>query len=146
MSVRKAAPDDWRQLRRLARAPFKTLDEIDAWSEQLFVYDRGDGRLGGYISVSERPWTVGSNARPVAHVEAWFVVPSMRRSGIGAELMRAAEQWARLKGHAELCSDTDLDNHVGLAAHEGAGFEPSVRLQYFRKPIVQAASRVPGQG
>lgn len=145
VSVRKAAPGDWREIRRLATL-FGSAIALDIWDEQLFVYDLGAGRLGGFISVSARPWTEGSAARPVAHVEAWFVDRKLRRQGIGYKLMQAAELWASLHGFSELCSDVELGNADGLAAHSRLGFEPTLRLQYFRKPLGQAARRVAGQG
>lgn len=146
MTIRKSAPNDAGELRRLARSLFGSPDHLDVWDEQLFVCDSGEGRLCGFISVSARPWSEGSEAQPVAHVEAWFVDRKMRRRGIGTKLMRAAEHWARFNGFAEICSDAELDNKTSLAAHARLGFEPTLRLQYFRKPLGQAARRVAGQG
>lgn len=146
MSVRKLAQGDNRELHRLARLLFGADDGVDPWNEQTFVFDRGDGRLGGFISVSRRAWTEGSAAKPVAQIEFWFVDSDLRRRGIGCKLMSAAEHWARRNGFIELCSDADLLNDVSLVAHQRMGFEPTVRLQYFRKPLIQAAKRVAGQG
>jgi aminoglycoside 6'-N-acetyltransferase I len=135
MSIRKAAPDDWREIRRLSKAQFGSADAISPWDEQLFVCDGGSGRLCGFISVSARPWTEGSDVQPVAHVEAWFVDRRARRQGIGAGLMRAAEHWACLNGLTEICSDAEVGNQASLAAHQQLGFEPTLRLQYFRKSL-----------
>lgn len=146
MNVRKLADGDDREMRRLTRLLFGSDKDFDPWSGQIFVLDRGDGRLGGYIAVSERGWTEGSDAQPVAHVEAWFVDRKLRRQGHGAKLIKAAEHWANLMGLRELCSDADLHNHVSLTAHRQVGFEPTVQLQYFRMPLAQAARRVAGQG
>lgn len=146
MTIRKSAPEDAPELQRMARSLFGSTDQIDAWDQQIFVCDEGCGRLCGFISVSTRPWTEGSEVQPVAHVEAWYVDREMRRRGIGTRLMRSAEHWARLKGFAEICSDAELDNQTSLAAHARLGFEPTLRLQYFRKSLAQAARRVAGQG
>lgn len=146
MTVRKAAPDDWRELKRLIHGLFGSADRLDLWDKRIFVFDRGAGRLGGFIAVSARPWSEGSHERPVAHVEAWFVDRRLRRRGIGARLMHAAEHWARLNGLAEICSEAELDNVGGLETHARLGFEPTIRLQYFRKPLGQAARRVAGHG
>jgi aminoglycoside 6'-N-acetyltransferase I len=135
MTVRKFAHDDNRELRRLTRRLFGSEQDFDPWEEQIFVLDRGNGRLGGYLAVSKRSWTEGTDAQPVAHVEAWFVDRDLRRQGFGTKLMRAAEHWASLMGLAELCSDVELRNQVSLAAHQRMGFEPTVQLQYFRKPL-----------
>ena len=136
MSVRKAAPNDWRELRRLAKAMFRSGDEIDGCDEQIFVCDRGNGRLCGFISVSARPWSGGSANQPAAHVEAWFVDRKNRRQGVGKRLMQTAEHWARLNGFAEICSDAELKNLASLGAHRSLGFEPTVQLQHFRKPLL----------
>jgi aminoglycoside 6'-N-acetyltransferase I len=136
MSVRKAAPNDWRELRRLAKALFGSADELDGWDEQIFVCDRGNGRLCGFISVSARPWTEGSASQPAAHVEGWFVDRKNRRQGVGTRLMQTAEHWARINGFAEICSDAELENKSSVGAHYSLGFEPTVRLQYFRKPLL----------
>jgi GNAT superfamily N-acetyltransferase len=146
MTIRKSAPNDATELRRMTRSLFGSADQLDAWDEQIFVFDGGNGRLSGFISVSARPWSEGSDVQPVAHVEAWFVDRAMRRQGIGSKLMRAAAHWARLNGFAEICSDAELNNKTSLTAHERLGFEPTLRLQYFRKRIDQAARRVAGQG
>jgi GNAT superfamily N-acetyltransferase len=146
MTIRKSVPIDAAELKRLSRALFGSGDRLDAWDEQIFVCDGGNGRLCGFISISSRPWAEGSDVEPVAHVEAWFVDRKMRRRGVGTKLMQAAEQWARINGFAEICSDAEVDNETSLAAHARLGFEPTLRLQYFRKPIVQAARRVAGHG
>lgn len=114
---------------------FGNADDLDVWDEQIFVCEGGDGRLCGFISVSARAWTEGSDLHPVAHVEAWFVDRRMRRQGVGTRLMQAAEQWALTNGLAEICSDAELDNKTSLAAHAQLGFLPTLRLQYFRKPL-----------
>lgn len=135
MTIRKSAPLDASELKRLARSLFGSANHPDAWDEQIFVCDGGDGRLCGFISVSARPWTEGSDVQPVAHVEAWFVDRKARRKGIGTRLMQAAEHWARLNGFAEICSDAELANKASLEAHSRLGFKPTLRLQYFRKPL-----------
>lgn len=135
MTIRHSAPKDWRELQRLARSLFGSTNEFDVWDEQIFVCDAGGGRLCGFISVSARPWTEGSQAQPVAHVEGWFVDALKRRRGIGTKLMQAAEHWARQRGFTELCSVAEVDNQTSLEAHQRLGFESTLRLQYFRKPL-----------
>ena len=135
MNVRKLAQGDDRELRRLTRLPLGSDPDFDPWDDQIFVLDRGNGRLGGFIAVSRRAWTEGSEAQPVAHVESWFVERDLRRQGHGAKLMAAAEHWAKIMGLAEICSDVELLNETSLAAHRRIGFAPTVQLQYFRKPL-----------
>ena len=146
MTIRKVAHSDDRELQRLSRQLFGSAQVFDPWNEQIFVVDRGNGLLGGYLAVARRSWSKGSDAQPVAHISAWFVDRDLRRKGVGARLMKAAEHWAALMGLSELCADVELHNRVSLAAHQRMGFQPTVQLQYFRKPLAQAANRVAGQG
>lgn len=103
--------------------------------EQVFVWDDGEGRLGGFASVSVRPWSEACAAEPVPHVEAWYVAPELRGQGIGAQLIAAVEEWCRAAGFDELGSDAETDNVVSVAAHQRLGFKPGVRLQYFAKRL-----------
>lgn len=146
MTVRKFAPGDEREMRRLSRKLAGPAGDLDLWEAQLFVHDPGSGRLGGFIAITRRPWSEASSAGPVAQVGAWYVERRLRRQGIGARLMRAAEHWARLDGFREICSDAEADDPAGLAAHQRLGFEPARRLQLFRKSLDQAASLARGQG
>jgi hypothetical protein len=41
----------------------------------------------------------------VAYLEGWYVDRDVRRHGIGAALVHAAEAWARERGYRELASD-----------------------------------------
>jgi aminoglycoside 6'-N-acetyltransferase I len=59
----------------------------------------------------------------------------VRRTGVGAALVRAGEAWARAKGYRELGSDALLDNHVSHRAHRALGFSEEERLVIFRKPL-----------
>lgn len=133
MIIRLSAPDDAPELERLARALFGAGDDVNFEDELVLVCDTGHGRLGGFISVSERPWTEGSDARPAAHIEGWYVDREWRRQGIGTKLVQAAEDWARRNGFSEICSDAELDNSISLEAHARLHFEPTLKLQYFRK-------------
>jgi aminoglycoside 6'-N-acetyltransferase I len=109
----------------------------DAWpdGETVLVWDDGDGALGGFISLTVRPWANGCERSPVPFVEGWYVVASSRRRGAGRELMAAAEDWARAEGFDELGSDVLLDNAASLQAHRHVGFQPTEQVQYFRKDL-----------
>jgi aminoglycoside 6'-N-acetyltransferase I len=107
----------------------------DTGDEQIMVWERDGGGLGGFISFSMRPWAEGCDTRPVPFVEGWWVAPELRRRGVGRALMAAVEAWARMCGFAELGSDVLIDNHGSIAAHGRLGFEPRDRIQYFRKRL-----------
>jgi aminoglycoside 6'-N-acetyltransferase I len=133
MAVRPYQPWDEDQLRVMARALLPDEPDYDFSDEQLFVWDEGGGLLGGFASVSVRPWSDASRLSPAPHIEAWYVLPQFRRRGIGALLIGAVEEWCRICGFSELGSDAELDNAVSLTAHQRLGFEPGLRIQYFKK-------------
>jgi len=62
------------------------------------------------------------------------VAAGVRRKGVGAMLVRAAEDWARHQGCSEFGSDTEIDNAASIA-HKALGFEETERLVCFRKTL-----------
>ena len=140
MQVRAYEPRDRGELERLVRALFP--DEGDTeWNDLapridvLFVIDRGDGRLGGYVEAGTRPYAEGCETSPVAYVEAWFVDEDLRRAGWGGRLIAAVEKWARENGHRELASDALLENEVSIRAHKALGFDEQERIVCFKKRL-----------
>lgn len=101
----------------------------------VLVVARKDGGLGGYIEVGERGYAEGCDSRPVAFVESWWVDHDMRRNGAGRALLRAAEEWARARGHREIASDTTIDNELSVTAHRALGFDEVERLVCFHKDL-----------
>jgi aminoglycoside 6'-N-acetyltransferase I len=100
----------------------------------VFVYERQDGGLGGFLELSVRNYAEGCSG-PTPYVESWYVDPAERGGGIGRLLMEAAEQWSREHGYSELASDTRLDNESSQLAHEALGFQSVERAVHFRKPL-----------
>ncbi len=84
----------------------------------VFVADADKTVPIGFIEVSIRPFSDGCESTPVPHVEGWYVEPAQRGHGVGRELMKAAESWAREQGFGELASDSEIDNAASLRAHE----------------------------
>jgi aminoglycoside 6'-N-acetyltransferase I len=107
----------------------------DFSDETVLVWERPTGGLGGFVSFSLRSWAEGCESTPVPYIEGWWVAPDLRRAGIGRALIAAVEQWCRDNGHVELGSDVDHENARSLEAHVALGFEPTLRLQYFRKRL-----------
>lgn len=112
-------------------------DSYDFSDETVFVWERDDGHLGGFVSFSLRAWAEGCDSMPVPYIEGWWVAPDLRRAGVGGALVRAVEQWSRDQGYDELASDVELDNDVSLRAHAALGFEPTLRVQFFRKRLTE---------
>src|SRR6476661_7669687 len=102
---------------------------------EVFVAERPEGSLAGFVEVGTRPYTDGCDTSPVGYVEAWYVDPDLRRQGVGRALLAAAEKWARARGYSEIASDARLDNLVSHAAHRRAGYEEVDRVVQFRKVL-----------
>lgn len=101
-----------------------------------FVAQSDDGALIGFLETGLRSHADGCDtARPVGFVEAWFVRAEFRNQGVGSELMRAAEAWARSQGCREMGSDALIDNDTSVNAHQALGFEVVDRCVHFRKSL-----------
>ena len=119
--------------------------EFDAWLGRgsaailpaaILVSQDGDGKLTGFLEVSLRSHADGCDIeRPVGYVEGWFVRETFRGRGIGAELMRASEDWARGLGCVEMASDALIDNEASQNAHQALGFVEVDRCVHFRKNL-----------
>jgi aminoglycoside 6'-N-acetyltransferase I len=102
----------------------------------ILVSENDDGALTGFLEVGLRSHADGCNsARPVGFVEGWFIQEEFRNRGIGRELMRSAEDWARAQGCLEMASDVLIDNERSHRAHEALGFEVVDRCVHFRKAL-----------
>jgi aminoglycoside 6'-N-acetyltransferase I len=75
----------------------------------------------------------------VGYIEAWYVKPEHRRSGIGRRLIEAAEQWTLSRGCTEMGSDAELHNEVSHAAHRALGFVEGIRVVQFSKKLKSEA-------
>lgn len=101
----------------------------------VFVAEAPDGRLVGMLEASLRPFVEDCVTSPVGYIEGWYVAPEARRQGVGAALVRAAEDWARLQGCTEMASDTEIENAISQEAHRRLGYEVTGRIVHFRKPL-----------
>jgi aminoglycoside 6'-N-acetyltransferase I len=89
----------------------------------------------GFVELSIRAYAEDCVTDRVAYLEGWYVVPDARRRGIGAALVKAAEDWGRAQGCTEFGSDALLDNDVSAAAHRALGFDETVQIRCFRKNL-----------
>jgi aminoglycoside 6'-N-acetyltransferase I len=101
-----------------------------------FVAEAPNSEIVGFVEVGLRSTADGCDwARAVGYVEGWYVAESYRRRGVGAQLIAAAEAWARKQGCTEMASDTQFDNAQSLQAHLRLGYEIAERSILFRKSL-----------
>ena len=102
----------------------------------IFVAETSDGDLAGFLEVGLRSHADGCDTRhPVGFVEGWFVRENFRRRGFGAQLLSAAENWARSQGCVEMASDTWIDSSLSQRVHESLKFEVVDRCVHYRKAL-----------
>ncbi len=100
-----------------------------------FVAEDGE-EIVGFVEVGLRSTADGCDwAHAVGYIEGWYVAESHRRRGVGAQLIAAAEHWAREQGCTEMASDTQIDNAQSLEAHLRLGYEIAERSILFRKSL-----------
>jgi aminoglycoside 6'-N-acetyltransferase I len=104
-------------------------------TQPVFVVDRENGLLGGFLEAGTRSYAEGCETSPVGYIEGWYVDPELRQTGWGRALVMAAESWARSCGYREIASDCLLENVVSLKAHVALGYKETERLIHFRKSL-----------
>lgn len=152
--TREYRDSDWAEWLRMSIALFPRYPAEDLAAGMIehraredaavFVADRGDDSLAGFVEVGARRYADGCATSPVGYIEAWYVDADVRRRGIGRALLAAAEDWARARGYREMASDATLENAVSHAAHAHAGYEEVDRVVQFRKSLGDADGREGG--
>ena len=103
--------------------------------QAVFVCQRPDVGLCGFVEVGIRPYADGCETTDVGYLEAWYVDPDWRNQGIGRALVEAAETWARGQGCREMASDADLTNVASQTAHQRLGYVETGRIVQFCKTL-----------
>ena len=132
-------------------------DGLAAWFEEIGAVYRDDpnrvalvaevdGVIVGKVSVAlEEP--LDPNGRELQtdlnrrrlHINSLGVAESHRRVGVGAALMRAAEEWGRERGAEVILLETEPNNPTSMPFYEQRmGF--SVEAVIFRKEIDPSTS------
>ena len=141
--LRETDLDEWFRLRKLLWDATsdddhrsEMIDILDHHDSQYVLFaDAGGGRLVGFLEASIRPFVEDCATDHVGYLEGWFVEPEFRKHGIGGDLVRHAEMWAREKGCTEMASDAEIGNDLSLAAHLNLGYKETSRLVHLRKEL-----------
>ena len=151
MRIRRYEQKDWDELYRLTQLLFPGMEteaeanelrrSLDRHDSVVFVVDREDGKLGGYVEAGARSIVDGCESSPVGFIEAWYVDADLRRGGWGKKLLESAEDWARSMGYTEMGSDALLENEVSHSAHRASGYEETDRVINYHKKLVPNPSR-----
>ncbi len=135
----KQNDEEKKEYHRMRHALWPKHDEADLYEEMLkivggipfyknelswtvFVAEREDGRLGGFIEITLYPSLAFCSTSPVAYIEGWYVDDDLRRCGVGKVLVKTAINWAAENGCTEIASDVELGNLVSQLAHQALGF------------------------
>jgi aminoglycoside 6'-N-acetyltransferase I len=144
MHIRRVEPRDfeeWLRMRQVlwpgeaARHRLEMQEILSDQTSPVFVAERPGGSLGGFLEAGLRKYADGCDTSPVGYIEGWHVDEDLRRLGVGGQLVRAAEDWARRLGCREMASDCDINNLVSLQAHKALGYQEAERLIHFRKEL-----------
>jgi aminoglycoside 6'-N-acetyltransferase I len=144
--VRPAQIDDAREWTALRielwpESPLDHAPEVAAFladppaSAACFVAEDRHGRLVGFVEAGLRSYAEECTTSPVGYIEGIFVLPSLRRAGVGRALVEAAESWARSRGCSEMASDRALANEASGGFHVAVGFEEVNRIVCYRKDL-----------
>lgn len=143
--IRRVSRDDGPEWLRMRQAlwpdcapemhQLEMAEQSEGASAAVFVHQRPDGRLGGFIELSIRDRVDGSLSPQVGYIEGWYVDPDLRGQGLGRQLVEQAEAWTRERGLSELASDAEIANEQSLRAHHAVGFHETFRVVQFLKPL-----------
>lgn len=143
MIVRKVKPGDKNEWARMRGSlwpgsPEEHLDAIGRYFSkdrtdrvEVFVLEKSNGHLGGFLELNLRNYAEGSQSGKVPYIEGWYVDSDVRGRGYGKKLVQNAEKWAKECGFKELASDAELENTDSINAHKALGFEETGRTVCF---------------
>jgi ribosomal protein S18 acetylase RimI-like enzyme len=149
--IRRATPDDAAEVARLLHDFNSEYEDHTPGVEaltghyreligagELIVLLAGEGHDGFCQFRLRRSHYTG---RPDAHVEELYVVPGMRRKGIGRDLLEATMEAAREAGATHIELTTGEDDAEARSLYESAGFsnreggEGGPRMLYYEREL-----------
>ncbi len=110
---------------------------LDSSREDGFIVRDENGRAIAFMNLSLRSdYVPGATHSPVAYVEGIYVRDEYRKQGIGATLIKSAQEWAVDRDCIELASDALIDNTASQNFHQKIGFREAERTVFFIKSVV----------
>ena len=97
---------------------------------------KNDHQYIGFIQMALRLEHIeGATTSPVGYVEGIYIEPDFQEQGLGRQLMKVGEQWAKSKGCTQIGSDVELTNPSSILFHKKVGFQEVNRIACFVKNI-----------
>jgi ribosomal protein S18 acetylase RimI-like enzyme len=121
-AIRDAKPEDFETLWRMDQDCFAAGIAYSRDELKVYMRRRGaftllaagdDGTVAGFIVV---------HGGPTGHVITIDVIEAARRSGVGSQLLRAAEERLRATGSRVVGLETAVDNLAGLSFYKRHGY------------------------
>lgn len=141
MSYREAVVGDGPEIARLSgqlgypaesEAITDRLDRILTWADNAVFVSEADDKLAGWVHVHGR-YLIESP--PFAEIGGLVVDDEYRGQGIGKELMRRVEEWARAAGFAEMRVRSGGSRAGAHRFYERIGYDNFKMQQVFRKRL-----------
>jgi aminoglycoside 6'-N-acetyltransferase I len=144
--IRKLLPQDHSEWPRLRRAlwPETSIEEHEREMQVIlsnivkmpvFVAEGQAGSLCGLLEVSINSEVEGCRTNQIGYLEGWYVDQEWREKGIGKNLIKEAEKWAKQRGISEMASNTTSDYPLSSAVHQRLGYKVVKQYIHFRKEI-----------
>jgi aminoglycoside 6'-N-acetyltransferase I len=146
MTFNQITQSDITDLARLGQRLWPDADETELRGEfrillksnrdTAFICRSQSGLAAGFVHISMRSdFVEGTRTTPVGYLEGIYVGPAFRNKGIGKELIRLGEEWARQQGCTEFAGDVELHNRISQRFIEKAGFKEVNRLVCYTKSL-----------
>ena len=92
-------------------------------------------QLGPFADLDFRPDVDGCDTIPFVSLAASSVEVDLRRSGFGAALVRAGDDWARQQSYHQFTYDASLENKGSHRAYAAVGFDDvECAIRYRKEP------------
>ena len=89
-----------------------------------------EDRLSGFVCVEYREWN------HLGQVQRLAVDPSLKRRGIGSDLIRRVEEFVQAEGGRGLYVDTPVTNEIGRSFYEALGYRQAFLMpEYYDEEL-----------